>query len=295
MASKKNRPALIELIDRGNVSTPGWFYGKKKTRLQQLRKGTLTAPPQAEEPAIPPAAEAPPPQPIPPTASQAQPEPITLPDQTSSSRTWIAFTPDRMIIALHYWKVIPLIVLGLILALLIAYRIGLGSASGPSSSTTSLEDAPPSRKLVEAGKQPVRTDLLEKTTDPGQTANPADQKTNPGSVASRDAPGKTITPAPPQTGNCLILCGHQDRNVLEPVRRFFQAGGIPTLIGRYGSQYVLVPAQAVPSTTSPEAEALERRATTMGARYENEKSRNAPSFTAAWRSPYFVRATDIQF
>ncbi len=38
MAAKKQKPALYELVNKGNLATPGWFYRSKKAALEKLRQ-----------------------------------------------------------------------------------------------------------------------------------------------------------------------------------------------------------------------------------------------------------------
>ena len=313
MAAKKGRPALIELIDRGNISTPGWFYGKKKSRLQQLRKGTAVTGPIA--PAIP-AGEVKTPSPAAGPVSGLVPEPVTgsapEPVIRSAPKAWLEFADDKLVLSLSYWKVLPLVALGLVLTLSIAYRLGQSSVSGTdttndtnaaiATANTNIDTREP-LKNIQSGTAPGDSGSQEVRNDPvgNQTAavKPGSAGKTTEKVEIEKAAAVTATSAilPPQTGLCLILCGHRDKNILEPVQRYFNANGFATVIGLYGRGrgYVLVHARPVQKTTSPEAAAIQQRVIELGNRYENDKPRGAPGFAAAWKSPYFVRTSDVQF
>ena len=311
MAAKKGRPALIELIDKGSTSTPGWFYGKKKSRLQQLRKGTAVIEPSA--PAVPAGGVG-----IPsPTTEQtigSAPEPVIR----SAPKAWFEFTDDKMVLSLSHWKVLPLVALGLILALSIAYRLGQNSVSGTdtiddtiATANTDIDTREPIKNIqIDNRTTAVKPGSAGKTTGTtGVSPAPveyvavkpdsADKTTGPAGVSPAPVEYAAATPAisPPKTGLCLIMCGHRDKNILEPVRQYFNANGFATVIGLYGRGrgYVLVHARPVQKTTSPEAAAIQQRVIELGNRYENDKPRGAPGFAAAWKSPYFVRTSDVQF
>jgi hypothetical protein len=302
MAAKKGRPALIELIDKGSTSTPGWFYGKKKSRLQQLRKGTAVIEPSA--PAVPAGGVG-----IPsPTTEQtigSAPEPVIR----SAPKAWFEFTDDKMVLSLSHWKVLPLVALGLILALSIAYRLGQNSVSGTdtiddtiATANTDIDTREPLKNIQsntaigDSGSQETPKDLIDNRTIAVRPRS-VDKTTEKVEIKKAAAVTATSAISPPQTGLCLILCGHRDKNILEPVQRYFNANGFATVIGLYGRGrgYVLVHARPVQKTTSPEAAAIQQRVIELGNRYENDKPRGAPGFAAAWKSPYFVRTSDVQF
>ena len=297
MAAKKGRPALIELIDKGSTSTPGWFYGKKKSRLQQLHKGTAVTEPIA------PAVHAggvritsPTTEPVSDSAPRPVIKPAPEPVIRSAPKAWFELTDDKLVLSLSYWKVLPLVVLGLILALSIAYRLGQSSVSGTNTTddtnaatataNTNIDTKEPLKNIQIDNRTPaVEPDSVDRTTDTAD-ASPAPKATT-GTATSAISP--------PQTGLCLIMCGHRDKNVLEPVRRYFNANGFATVIGLHGRGYVVVHARPVQKTTSPEAAAIQQRVIELGNQYENDKPRGAPGFAAAWKSPYFVRTSDVQF
>ncbi|MCK5269771.1 MAG: hypothetical protein KAJ46_03265 [Sedimentisphaerales bacterium] len=298
MAVRKGRPALIELIDKGSTSTPGWFYGKKKSRLQQLRKGTTVTEPIA--PAVPVGGIK-----IPsPTAEQtigSAPEPVIR----SAPKTWLEFADDKLVLSLSYWKVLPLVALGLILILAIAYRLGQSSVPGTNTTDDTIATANINAKgplkniqsntaIGDSGSQETSEDLIDNRTTVAESRS-VDKTTEKVEIKKAAAGTATSAILPPQTGLCLILCGHRDKNILEPVRQYFNANGFATVIGLYGRGYVLVHARSVQKTTSPEAAAIQQRVIELGNRYENDKPRNAPGFAAAWKSPYFVRTSDVQF
>ncbi len=316
MTAKKGRPALIELIDKGSTSTPGWFYGKKKSRLQQLRKGAAVTEPSA--PAVPAGGVG-----IPsPTAEQtigSAPEPVIR----SAPKAWLEFADDKLVLSLSYWKVLPLVVLGLVLALSIAYRLGQSSVSGTNTTDdTNAAIATANTNIDIDTREPLKNIQIDNRTtavelgSAGKTTGTAGVSPVPVEhvAVKPDSADKTtgtagISPAPvgyaaatsaispPKTGLCLIMCGHRDKNILEPVRQYFNANGFATVIGLYGRGrgYVLVHARPVQKTTSPEAAAIQQRVIELGNRYENDKPRGAPGFAAAWKSPYFVRTSDVQF
>ncbi len=316
MAAKKGRPALIELIDKGSTSTPGWFYGKKKSKLQQLHKGTAVTEPIATavhaggvritSPTTEPVSDSAPG----PTTCSA-PEPVIR----SAPKAWFELTDDKLVLSLSYWKVLPLVALGLVLTLSIAYRLGQSSVSG--TNTTDDTNAATATANIDT-KEPIKNIQIDNRTtaaEPGSAGkttstagvSPAPVEyaaVKPGSVDKttekveiKKAASGTATSAisPPQTGLCLIMCGHRDKSVLEPVRQYFNANGFATVVGLYGRGYVLVHAQPVQKTTSPEAAAIQQRVIELGNQYENDKPRGAPGFAAAWKSPYFVRTSDVQF
>jgi len=306
MAVKKSRPALIELIDRGNTSTPGWFYGKKKSRLQQLRKRSTLSDPrlpaipadEAKTAAKPVSGSAP----IPVISSAAEPA------IRSAPKAWFELTEDKLVLSLSYWKVLPLVVLGLILTLLIAYRLGQGSVSGTNAANAAtdttantnidtkepLNNAHSIAALGDSSSQEVRKDQVGDRTA-AVTSSPTENITEKVKIEKATANKTMATISPPQTGLCLIMCGHRDKTVLEPVRRYFNDNGLATVVGLYGRGYVLVHARSVQKTTSPEAAALQQRVIKLGNQYEQNKPRGAAGFAAAWKSPYFVRTSDVQF
>jgi len=308
MAAKKSRPALIELIDKGSISTPGWFYGKKKSRLQQLRKGTAVTEPS--EPAIPSyetKAASPTVESVsgsaPDSVIRSAPEPVIR----SAPKAWLELTEDKLVLSLSYWKVLPLVVLGLILALLIAYRLGQGSVSGTDTAadttTTAntdidtkepLNNAQSGTTLGDSSSQEVRKDLIGNRTIAVKPSS-VDNTTEKVEIEKAAANTAMAAITPPQTGLCLIMCGHRDKNVLEPVRRYFNDNGLATVVGLYGRGYVLVHARSVQKTTSHEAAAIQQRVIELGNQYEQNKPRGAAGFAAAWKSPYFVRTSDVQF
>ncbi len=306
MAAKKGRPALIELIDKGSTSTPGWFYGKKKSRLQQFRKGTAVT--ELSAPAVPAGGVG-----IPsPTTEQtigSTPEPVIR----SAPKAWLEFADDKLVLSLSYWKVLPLVALGLVLILSITYRLGQSSVSGTDTTDDTITTAntnsdtrePPENTRIDNRTTAVKPGSAGKTTStagvsPASTStagvSPAPTSTAGVSPAPTGTAGTTTSAiSPPQTGLCLIMCGHRDKNVLEPVRRYFNANGSATVVGLYGHGYVLVHARPVQKTTSPEAVAIQQRVIELGNKYEQNKPRGAPGFAAAWKSPYFVRTSDVQF
>ena len=302
MAAKKGRPALIELIDKGSTSTPGWFYGKKKSRLQQLRKGAAVTEPST--PAVPAGGIG-----IPsPTTEQtigSTPEPVIR----SAPKAWLEFADDKLVLSLSYWKVLPLVALGLVLTLSIAYRLGQSSVSDTDTTNdtiapanTNIDTKEPLKNIQsntaieDSGSQETPKDLIDNRTIAVKPRS-VDKTTEKVEIKKAAAVTATSAILPPQTGLCLILCGHRDKNILEPVRRYFNTNGFATVIGLYarGRGYVLVHARPVQKTTSPEAAAIQQRVIELGNRYENDKPRGAPGFAAAWKSPYFVRTSDVQF
>ncbi|MBN1766659.1 MAG: hypothetical protein JW860_15500 [Sedimentisphaerales bacterium] len=282
MAARKDKPTLIELINKKDaLSTPPWFYGKKKNRPQAVGDDTKVISPPADIP-------------VRQTSVVEIPAPeITYQSGQNPKTSWFVLSEGRVTLSLSYW-IIPIIVMALILALLIAYRLG---QSGSQVSSSPYEELPPSSKLQEAINQPVREGLLPvNTTDTASTSptaqtNRAEFNTTP-TLAS---PAVSMTPTESSidteisqlSGNCLVMCGAQDRAVLEPVQRFFNDNGIPSLIKRFENRYVLVSTKTVESRSSSDAQSFQQRVAELGIK-------GVPSFSKAFHTMHWVGVDKIK-
>jgi len=308
MASKNDKLTLIELIDKGNVSTPGWFYGRKKGKLQILRKSSQpsTAPVLAPPDKMPVPKPTPKPHTTPPEPVKSHPvaPPPPKPQPSTTAQGWLALKDNRMTLSFPYRRVLPLVGLGLILFFLIAFWFGQNS-SPPSTSPFPTEvaqqepftDAPPSSKLLSARRQPVRSDLINPpVTDtkpshtPENTDAPASSILNPSSPPAPPTIETTPVVTPPRTGQCLIVCSNLNPDALKPVQKFFAANDLPTVIGRFGGSAVLVTSQSFAGKSTPQAQAFQKRVNTLGALYEKNRPKSAASFADAFNSMWWISA-----
>lgn len=313
MASKNNKLTLIELIDKGNVSTPGWFYGRKKGKMQLLRKSSQPT----TTPVLTPPDKMPAPQPVPKPSPQpdttpheaVKPKPLSppppKPQHSTTAEGWLALKDNRMTLSFPYRRVLPLVGLGLILFFLIAFWFGQKS-SPPSASPFPTEvaqeepfnDASPSSKLLSARNQPLRSNLVNPpVTDtrpsrsPEKTTAPASSILNPSLPPAPPSIETAPAVTPPRTGQCLIICSNLSHDTLKPVQEFFAANGLPTVIGRFGGSAVLVTSQSFAGKNTPQAQTFQRTVKSLGALYEKNRPKSAASFADAFNSMWWISAS----
>lgn len=269
MAVRRHKPALIELINKGDLSTPTWFYGRKKARLQKLREATVVTDStksahQEDRQEV----------------DSARPEALVQ----SRRKLWIELADKKLLFSIPCWA-LPIAAMGLILALLIAYR--LGQPSGVVSELKPGLDSSPIGQLKEVPAQSARTDFI-----PPKTTKPE----GVGGTPSQAATPKTADVVPPvsppasggsRTGQRLIMCSDKNKSKLEPVQKYFADKGILTEIGQFGGSFVLVSSEPFENEKSAEAVAFKSRVANLGIK-------GNLGFDMAFRTMLWVGANRIE-
>ena len=160
----------------------------------------------------------------------------------------VQFNAGRLEISMPYQLAIALF-LGLVLLILVAFRIGQ-NISGPKI-TDSAEGIPKNMQDV-----PQRSTAGAKQT-PG-----ADKKISPSA-------GK-VEPAKPKGDNRIVITQYHTSRDLEPVRKYFAANGIETVIVKRGSWFFLKSKNAYenPGKAGTDGHAALKRIIKVGAGYK---------------------------
>jgi hypothetical protein len=267
MAPKRDKPALYELMNKSSMATPAWFYGTRKAD-KSGSPATENAGQNAKKPS--------------PAVAEG--------DGISVKR----LAESCLRLTVPYW-VVALAVLALILALLIAFRMGqkqlLGSAPEPAGSQNDYARTEPQRRnetkpaVIEPERSPARTPAGEKPDTAGVGS--------PAAVIGQIDTGTTAAAA--DAGQCLVLCGDSNRDNLVLVQKYFSDNGLNTFIGRFQGRYVLATQQKFDSSKSADAIALKNRIETLGENYNEKRPAGAPIFTPkTFRQAYPVPAGSIE-
>ena len=250
MAVKRHKPALIELINKGDLSTPTWFYGRKKGKLQELRETAVVTDStegasQEDEQAV----------------DYARPEALFQ----SRRKSWMELADKKLLLSIPCWA-LPIVAMGLILALLIAYRLGQPGGGG-TEVQPGLEDSPSTGQLEGDPAQSVRNDLIPpKTTKTEGVSGAPGQATTPTANVIPAIISKPPASVGPRTGQRLIMCSDKNRSKLEPVQKYFADKGIRTEIGQFGGSFVLASSQPFENEKGAEALAFKNRVANLGIR-----------------------------
>jgi hypothetical protein len=271
MAVRRHKPALIELINKGDLSTPTWFYGRKKVRLQKLREATVVTDSTKSAP-----------------QEDGQEVDCARPEALFQSRrkAWLELADKKLLLSIPCWA-LPIVAMGLILALLIAYR--LGQPGGVVSELKPRLDSSPSGQLKEVPAQSARNDFIPpKTTKtegvggtPSQAATPKTADVVPPVNSPPPASGGS------RTGQRLIMCSDKNKSKLEPVQKYFADKGILTEIGQFGGSFVLVSSEPFENEKSAEAVAFKSRVANLGIK-------GNLGFDTAFRTMLWVGANRIE-
>jgi len=288
MASRKYKPTLIELINKKeSLSPPNWFYGGRKAKIQEQAKQEQEAKVKVTEP---PAAKAP---------ESEVPEPKPAMWRREMWGKWLEWKEGRFKFSIPNW-VLPLVILGLILSFLIVYRLGQSSgANEVGEGTNEFKNRPPAQELEEVASGPVRPGLVSAPKEEvGQAV--ASRAAEAGLVDRIEENEKAdVQPVRAATGmvvgQCLVICGHEDKSMLLPIQRYFNSKGMATVIGQTGGRWVLVSVNTFESIRSDQASKLKQRASELGGSYERNRPAGSASFASAFRSMYWMNADKIRF
>ncbi|MBN1846182.1 MAG: hypothetical protein JW810_10900 [Sedimentisphaerales bacterium] len=331
MAGRKYKPALFELVNKGRVKpdkkgaliAPRWIYKQNEGPEQVLQTGArVVSPPaplaQRQEQSAPQTA-------APQTISPKAPAATTIgADTTAAARAAApaAKATTAAAPAVRYWGldwgqgrvqlwarwwVAALIVGGLLLGLLAAYRLGeyVGhrsrnaqaepdqTSSGPPAADT--RNLQPSEALQRIVDGPVRRDIL---NPPANTAAAAPNPAGAALAGSGRTPppstDRTALAARPAGALCLILCGSDQRRDLIDVQEYFSTQGVLTRIGRFQNRYVLYTDRGVDSRSGAEALEFHQQIAQLGGGYNRQKPAAAASFPAStFKTAYWVKRDDI--
>lgn len=277
MATKKQTPALFELInkgplrpdDKGRLATPKWF-AKSKTPPVSGAPASVTTAPTAPAP-TPSAPAKPPTAPLPATSPIDTTTPATRPVAISSigrRLPLLSLKPSKLTFSVSYW-LIGLAALALIFIVLVAYRLGQINIENRQTDHANAPPSPTMQAIADAAPQAA---VLSGT--PSQPTPPAPPAAAADSATVQPAPDQT--PVSPRTGMCLILVAHSNPRDLSPVQAYFNTKDIRTAIGRRGKNYVLYSQQLFPNSKA--AEGLKAQVARLGKDYNRYKSPTAPVF-----------------
>ena len=300
MTGKKYKPALFELVakgsakldGKGSIEVPQWFSPGTGGNSEPLRREPLQG--SGGVPAGPAQGDA--------VADADNVAPHSDRHHELGQEVDRASEPRagrlQLRLSIPYWG-LGVAALGLLLAVLVVYRLGqysvereLTAAELPVNSPLEKVRQSPLRKDVLSLERPSRpTAPIEKTTanEAAKINRPA-----PASVTVPEAVG-LASPKAPTGGLSLVLCGHDKREVLEPVKAYFDAAGLTTGIGRSGDRYVVYSLETVESKTEATAQRLAQQIARLGASYNSSKPTGVPGFTAStFSSAYWVNIADIK-
>ena len=274
MASRKYKPALFELVKKGPLKpdqtgalkVPRWF-GKQSGPAKVVAQPKLPV----EQPRF-----------VPPTESSAD---------VDEPRVRLSAGTGKLDFSVSYITA-GLLVLALLLLLALTYRLGykhgfdyIPGADAPASDSAAVEpDAPAAvNRLVNSEPRPEVWQRPVPTAAPAAAVTPA-------------APARTepIVPAVPQKGNVLV-CASGKTGDLEPLQDYFAANGISCGIGRLGSVNVLVTRASFEGRNDPQYAATKKQVARVGALYNQNKPKDAASFSeSTFASAYLVSVDKIR-
>lgn len=271
MGSKKYKPALYELLDRGNlkpdskgvIRTPKWFYTGSREEEPTKNSGFEPSKPVTQEPVA--------------------DKPIRRKLQFSgpwARKVVEVVSRDRFEISASRW-VLLMVGVGLLLTHLVTFKIGQQSGS---QSTGSAKVVPGSEEgsgnFGDIQKAAIRPGVLEGVGLPGGKKEEAVSKA-PLKIESTMKPKIAAVKSIPSVsagGQVLILCGHSSERELRPVQAHFSKQNFGTAIGRFGGRYVLYSSQTFGSKTDQSALVLRQRAGAIGRTYNSLKQAGALGF-----------------
>ncbi len=290
MAPRKQKPALFELIKENKVSTPEWFYGKKR-KVEQIRQENQVV--EKQENVV---------RSDKPVKTSHDDTNVPFADDSCATAPWITMAEKRINFSLPLWAC-AVAALGVVLMLLITYRLGQPPAATITDSGNSpYSNSPPSERLNNLANQPPRNDLL-----PPEASEPPSPGANPPAASSNTPPVRNNTnrPAPPpsnadtanypQSGATLIICQNAQKIVLQPVQQFFARNGVITHIGRFSGNWALITHETMDNISTPEAERFKEEIQSIGKKYEQQRSANEPGFAKAFETMWWKNVESIDF
>ena len=278
MGSKKYRPALYELLDRGNlkpdkkgvIRTPKWFYAGSREGESKEDSGVEQAKPSVQ------------------VGDVDGPIGRKLQFKGQWARRAVeVVSRNRFEISASRW-VLLLVGVGLLLSHLVVFKMGQQSGSQTTGVETFAADSEGgSPALKDIQKAEIRPDVLQggglssgSRGIRGETVSRASVKSEPTikrKVESKNEPAEVIA-AVSVGGQVLILCGHSSERELRPVQSHFSKQNFGTAIGRFGGRYVLYSLQAFENKTDRGAMELKQRAGAIGRTYNSSKQSGALGF-----------------
>ena len=289
MASRKYKPALFELVNRGplkpnsqgSIKPPRWFYGgKRRSKAAAAKDREISA-----------------------HSSDAGPGMIAGDGTPAPESAFSAAIGSQLQITLPYWALV-VVALGLILLLVVAYSLGLRAGQGDTSKglfedQAALREAEPTAGLNDIRQGPVRQGLAQ-IESPTMVATPvtgaaeAPASSTPAAAAGASA-NRQPTTTPARSGQSLVMCSDDTKGSLEPVREYFVGHGVGCAVGWDGHRYVLCSDQTVESNRDAQAIQLKKLVDNIGKTYNSNRPDGAPSFTpSTFAGAYWANAQDIR-
>ncbi len=287
--SKRNKPALYELINKSTVKPPDWVY-KQKGNSTESSSENKPAPKQEKRPFIPPHVA---------TPQATQPKRVKSEFPPKIVLSWLAFIGK---------KISPLsltiIIGGIFISLLIislfdkSHHSNLQETGTPdkSNNTAHIEtplntpshsetDTPLPEELANARAEIPRDNIwpdarFSMTLDNTQLNNTTDSQ--------------PLLPKETLNSQCWIICGHKEREPLLYVQKYFYDNGLETVIAKFDNRYILVTKDTFVDYKSTEAKNLKNLLEKIGKYYNNNKPKEAPGYSlATFQSAYAINIERI--
>lgn len=271
MAYRKQKPALYELLNQGNlrpnrdgrIGTPRWFYSGRST-------GTSSRQDKAQNR---------------PVDAPASPKPKAKKKLSFGGSEQIEFSLTRKLLLAGGAVVV--------ISHLIAFWMGQSNKQEPSG-TVVQESQQAQMTLKDVRQSPVRQDIF--PDDVPTPTKPRVEAVRPAHAAlanprvTMELPKPAIPeeqqratagePAELQTGIALVLCGYRSERELRPVQQYFNQNGVPTEIGkRQGAgRYELYTQETFDSRHNARLTAVKRQIARLGQGYNNHRPKTALIF-----------------
>lgn len=285
MHSKKYKPALYELIGKGQIKpstkgglkTPDWFYtGESKSAVTDSEIKDSTAEPVVKKP----------------LAERFRPK-LTMPNFTARLKE------RRLEISTNFW-ILSLVGLALILTHSVSFMLGQRNVANSHAENPVIAAAAPG---FDAGSRPAQDTLasvMQTAIRPDiyparkpsalvkETLIPAVKSEQPAhrNAMAIDSSGMTEQRASRSAstqkstgGMCLIICGHPNSmRELRPVQAYFNKNGLPVEIGSFQGRYVVYTQLNFDKQNSREANMLREMVVKIGRNYNSKKPKGALGF-----------------
>jgi len=277
----KDKPALYELVNKGRLSTPGWFYRKKKSTLEDMREHASSPEGVPSEMPLP-------------TDISSPPPPAQSVFQSSPTESWLKLQENKLQFTFSYgWLFI--IGLALIFLVVAAYSVGRSQAGESDKERT-----PKDKKYQESSiGDNVNLDSIKKSTprpDLLPVKRPAEAKI-PGAKINPPKISADTSMADPAalTGSCLIVCGDSNKDNLKILKKYFSEKGFETRIGKHGGRFVLASIDTFENRSEDTYKTLYQKAQEIGKAYINRTPRMAPFYKMkTFDSAFTVNAKDVK-
>ena len=191
-------------------------------------------------------------------------------DQWPRKPKIIQFNAGRIEISMPYQLAVALL-LGIVLLVLVAFRLGQVTYLSKQEATGSAEKTPKSKQKA-----------------PGGTAVSAPRTAEPMEKTSLDVPAsaKKVEPAKAKGDHVIVLVEYQVQADLVPVREHFAEYGIETEIKKAGGRYFLITKNRYKNPEKPGTDGYraKQRIIEVGARYKGKAPEGYETF-----APHFFR------